>query len=584
MRFQGKQIMTMRIVQRPIPISRCFIQTVVLSVLFAIPAIGLSQSADEGRSIGIAERYLLIPVAKAGKAQRLLIRDANKLVHYMDVAVAGPGEEPLYWAPVNVAPYIGQNLALVLRAESPGGNRLDAVTQSSERKPNSNLYQERLRPQFHFSPQSGWTNDPNGLVWFAGEYHLFFQHNPFGTPWGNMTWGHAVSPDLIHWHELGDALHPDAFGTMYSGSAVVDHQNTAGFQTGDEAPIVTFYTAAGGHAPVKVPFTQCLAYSNDRGRTWTKYSGNPVVKNIADANRDPKVFWHEASSKWIMVLYVERGTSHLFGSADLKDWRLLSTVPFPDAYECPELFELPVDGDPADSRWVIWEGGSRHMIGKFDGQTFTPETEVLAAEWGANCYAAQTWNDVPDGRRVIIGWMRSGQEPYQNMPFNQQMTVPRTLSLRTTPDGIRLFAAPVREVEELRGKKQSWLNVPLGLDKALLSDVAGELFDIDLVISPQQSKSVTLIVGTTPIQFDTATDQLACREKTAPVGLINGQLHLRVLVDRTSIEVFVNDGRYVLSYAVQTQGGSTSLRLTADGAARVHSLDLWDLESIWPQR
>ena len=158
-------------------------------------------------------------------------------------------------------------------------------------------YKETYRPQYHFTPKTNWTNDPNGLIYYKGEYHLFFQHNPTGINWGNMTWGHAVSPDLVHWKQLPHAIHPDELGTIFSGSGVVDWNNTGGFQTGDEAVLVAFYTSAGNHAPEKVPFTQSIAYSNDRGRSWTKYEGNPVIEHIVASNRDPKVIWHEPTKK-----------------------------------------------------------------------------------------------------------------------------------------------------------------------------------------------------------------------------------------------------------------------------------------------
>jgi sucrose-6-phosphate hydrolase SacC (GH32 family) len=201
------------------------------------------------------------------------------------------------------------------------------------------LYDEQFRPQFHFSPQKNWMNDPNGLVFYQGEYHLFFQHNPTGLGWGNMTWGHAVGPDLVHWKQLDHAILPDRLGTIFSGSAVIDCENTAGFQTGQEKPIVCIYTSAGK------PFTQSIACSNDRGRTWTKYAQNPVLKHVAGDNRDPKVFWHEPTRKWIMALFLDGNTYALFGSPNLKDWTKLGEVPVPGGGECPDFFPLAVDGD-----------------------------------------------------------------------------------------------------------------------------------------------------------------------------------------------------------------------------------------------
>jgi len=220
------------------------------------------------------------------------------------------------------------------------------------RIPRGGLYNEKYRPQFHFTPRENWTNDPNGLVYYKGEYHLFFQHNPSGINWGNMTWGHAISKDLMHWREVRDAIEPDELGTIFSGSAVVDWNNTSGLQTGKENVLVAFYTAAGKFAKPEKPFTQCIAYSNDRGRTWVKYKGNPVIGNMKDDdNRDPKVIWYEPAKRWIMALFLDAGDEFaLLSSEDLKKWDVIQYLMLPRARECPDFFELPVDGNPRNTR------------------------------------------------------------------------------------------------------------------------------------------------------------------------------------------------------------------------------------------
>ncbi|MCP5111533.1 MAG: glycoside hydrolase family 32 protein, partial [bacterium] len=408
------------------------------------------------------------------------------------------------------------------------------------------------------------------------------QHNPYGVQWGNMTWGHAVSRDLVHWDEIGDALYADRLGTMYSGSAVVDHDNTSGLGTGSTPPMVTFFTSAGQHSYEKQPYTQSIAYSLDRGRSWTKYAGNPVVGHIEGTNRDPKVFWHQPSKQWVMALYLSRGKFVLMGSNNLREWRKLSEVEFPDGHECPELFELPVDGDAGNTRWVFWEGGGRHLIGRFDGTRFQPETGVLPAEWGANTYAAQTWNDVPDGRRILIAWMRTREPVYPGMPFNQQMSFPRELELKTTPDGIRLHARPAREIEKLHGKTIEKSGVKLATGSSLLEGVAGELFDIELVIEPDQAETVTLDVRGASVKFDAAERTLSCLGRSMYLGRAAEVLDLRVLVDRTSLEIFAADGRYVMSFCLPAEPEARDVSLTAaGGAATVRSLRLRRLNSIW---
>ena len=451
-------------------------------------------------------------------------------------------------------------------------------------KPATKLYHETLRPQFHFTPAKNWTNDPNGLVFYKGEYHLFFQHNPKGINWGNMTWGHAVSRDLLHWKQLEHAILPDHLGTIFSGSAVIDKNNTSGFQTGDEKPLVAIYTYAGDFGQPKTKFTQAIAFSNDRGRTFTKYEKNPVLGHILAGNRDPKVFWHEPSKQWVMALYLDNGKFVLQGSKNLKEWEKLSDVPFKGGHECPEFFELAVDGNEKDRRWVFWEGAGRHLIGKFDGRTFTPESEVLRTEGGSNCYAGQTWNNIPeaDGRRIFIGWMRNGR--YPGMPFNQQMSIPCELTLRTTDEGVRLFSYPVREVESLRGMRHWWKNTPLTAESDPLRNLRGQLFDIEATIRPGTAEAIELNIRGQVVRYDAAKGTFTYKKRTAKVALVDGKLNLRVLIDRSSFEIFVGDGRTVMSFCFVSDPANQTLSLTASGGeAMIESLDVYDLKSTWPQ-
>ncbi len=445
-------------------------------------------------------------------------------------------------------------------------------------------YQETYRPQFHFSPKTNWTNDPNGLVYYQDEYHLFFQHNPFGIDWGNMTWGHAVSPDLLHWRQLEHALHPDKLGTMFSGSAVVDHDNTAGFQKGDEKTIVAIYTAAGGTSPESQgqPFTQCIAYSNDRGRTWTKYAKNPVLAHIAGGNRDPKVIWHAPTKKWVMALYLDGSDFALFSSPELKEWQKLCDVPMPDTGECPDFFELAVDGDSQKRTWVFWGANGNYRLGSFDGVRFRPGTPVLRSRYGANDYAAQTYSDIPaaDGRRIQITWMQGGR--YPGMPFNQQMGFPRVMTLRTTADGPRLFFEPVREIESIRADTRTWKALAITPGKNALADLQGELWDIAATIEPGKSAEVAFTLRGAKLAYDVKSQTLRTPGGDAPVTMEQGLVDLRILVDRSSIEVFAGSGRYLLCFCFLPDPSDRSVALyAAGGEATCAALRVSALRSTW---
>ncbi len=444
------------------------------------------------------------------------------------------------------------------------------------------LYDETHRPQFHFTPQRNWTNDPNGLVWYAGEYHLFFQHNPRGIRWGNMTWGHAVSPDLLHWQQVRDAIEPDELGTIFSGSAVVDWRNTGGFQTGSEPALVACYTSAGSEAPTPRPFTQSLAYSNDRGRTWTKYAGNPVLDHVRGANRDPKLIWHEATAQWIMALYLDGHDYALYGSRNLRAWQHLSDLVLPGASECPDFFPLAVDGRAEEERWLFWGGNGTYALGTFDGRAFTPQTEVLRAESGANGYAAQSWSDIPasDGRRLQVSWMNGGK--YPAMPFNQQMSIPVELTLRTLAEGVRLCRWPVRELEQLRAWKHVFRDEELAPGRDLVPGTGGELFDVELEVDPAAATALGVWVRGLDLCCDLEQGTISFLGRSAPLPRREGRVVLRLVIDRTSLEVFADQGQLSMSFCFLPEAADQPLAVYArGGAARVTRLVVHELQSVW---
>ncbi len=350
----------------------------------------------------------------------------------------------------------------------------DAAAAQTETSPTASGFKETHRPQFHFSPAKMWMNDPNGMVYHKGEYHLFYQHYPDSTVWGPMHWGHAVSKDMIHWEHLPIALYPDSLGWIFSGSAVVDVNNTSGLGSKENPPMVAIFTYHSDPKAKRKDFqTQGMAYSTDNGRTWTKYKENPVLPNpgIADF-RDPKVSWHEASKQWVMILAVADHVE-LYGSKNLKNWSKLSEFgkthgAHGGVWECPDLFPLPIDGK---QKWVLLlsinpggiHGGSatQYFIGNFDGKKFTsdnPPKTTLWLDYGKDNYAGVTWSNIPaaDGRRLFLGWMSNWQYANQvpTSPWRSAMTLPRELSLRKTGAGLRVVSQPVKELASIRGESK----------------------------------------------------------------------------------------------------------------------------------
>ena len=452
-------------------------------------------------------------------------------------------------------------------------------------------YNQPFRPQYRFSPREHWTNDPNGLVYFEGEYHLFFQYNPFGDEWGHMSWGHAVSTDLLHWQELPVAL-PEENGVMiFTGSTVVDEHNSSGFCTGKHClvAIYTGHTPGNGSKPALQ--TQNVAYSNDHGRTWTKYSGNPVLNlNMSDF-RDPKVFWSEQANHWVMVVSLPNEHKvQLYRSADLKQWDKMSEFGPAGAtggqWECPELFEVPIEGHRGEKRWVMKIGinpgarlggsGEQYFVGKFDGTRFTndnPSNLTLWTDYGKDCYCALTFNGLPRSRKpVMIGWMDNWQYAAKlpTSPWRGQMTFPRELTLRETRDGIRLYQKPIEEIDQLIEtgdnspvKHSFLLAFSLKIDEGkevglnLLSN--GENFTS---VGYDPAKKVLFVDRTHSGDSSFSPDFPARIE--APLATNETRLKIEVLVDRCSLEVFADDGRVVSTNLVFPPIGARGIKHIGD--------------------
>jgi fructan beta-fructosidase len=539
----------------------------LLSLVFLLPSGREVRAEPAQRELLVRGHYLNLPVKTGAPKRRLRFEVGGRTVREFDIELA---DAPSFWVFADVGAFKNQRLKLVADGLPADSRALAAVTQSDEIAGAGDLYREKHRPQFHFTSRRGWLNDPNGLVYFQGEYHLFYQHNPYGWDWGNMHWGHAVSKDLVHWQELPIALYPRRFGDWcFSGSAVVDRENTAGFRKGDEEVLVAAYTSTGRG--------ECIAFSTDRGRTWTDYSGNPVVRH---QGRDPRLLWHEPSRRWVMAVYDEHAGKRWIAfqtSPDLKKWTFQSRIE--GFFECPDLFELPVDGAKGQAKWVLYAADGKYVLGSFDGKAFAVESGKHQL-WYGNFYAAQTFSETPDGRRIQIGWGNGITFP--GMPFNQQMTVPCRLTLRTTADGVRLFAEPVREIETLRGPKHAWTDVTPRPKENLLADITGDLFDIRAEAVTGGADAFGFIVRGVPVVYDEKKQEITCAGKTAPLKPDGGKVRLRLLIDRGSIEAFGNNGRVALSVGVRPADDNRSLAtFSRGGNARLTALEVYPLRSAW---
>jgi sucrose-6-phosphate hydrolase SacC (GH32 family) len=440
----------------------------------------------------------------------------------------------------------------------------------------ADLYREKYRPQFHFTArqwtlrklnprarEEGWLNDPNGLIYLDGEYHLFAQR------W-NKCWIHAISTDLVHWTELRPAFWEDYRfgGGVQSGGAVLDRQNTSGLSPDPRTPPLVAFWSGGDNR------NTCISYSLDKGRTWTKYRNNPV---LVHPERDPKVFWHDPTRHWVMLLYGE-SSYFMFTSTNLLQWTE-QKMAIPDSFECPDMFPLAVDGDRQRLKWVLVRGNGKYSVGGFDGSRFAPETEHLPCDFGPNFYATQSWGDVAgqEGRRIQIAWMRGGK--YPDMPFNQQMTFPCDLTLRTLGGSLRLFRKPAPEIGLLHRRQHAWKDLALAPGATRPLAVAGDLFHIQAEVDVPRGSALVFRIRGTPV---TVTDHsVACNSQSAPVA--SGVRTVEILVDRTSIETFANDGETSLSACFLPTDDRLVVEC-AQGPATVRAVQLFELESIHTTR
>ena len=481
-------------------------------------------------------------------------------------------------------------------------------------------YDEQYRPQFHFTPKKNWMNDPNGLIYLDGEYHLFYQHNPFGIMWGHMSWGHAVSKDMLHWEELPVAIPEGEDEAIFSGSAVYDKDNTSGLGSIENPPLIAIYTA---HSEVKKIQAQSLAFSLDKGRTFTKYIKNPVLDLKLQNFRDPKVFWDSEHGNWAMVVVkASEKKVAIFTSTNLISWTHQSDFGPLAAqggdWECPDLVQLPIDGVKTGKNWVMLislnpggiEGGSgtQYFVGNFDGKSFNPSQNYEKPQWldfGKDNYAGVTFSNMPDSRTVLIGWMNSWQYAgsLPKTPWTGAMTIPRELTLTKTKNGLSLVSNPIKELKSLHvGKSFTEKNIKVKGDHEL-KGVSGRELDITLTLVPNKTgkSGISVLSGKkefTQIGYDANSGEIFLNRGTssssiAIVELLGVQkvfvgkqkeVTLRILVDRSSVEVFGSKGQYVLTDIVFPDGmKSDGISLFSDDKKEVifKNLTIAKMGSVW---
>lgn len=560
-------------------------------------------------SLDVTEDYLLLPIQDdAPEGKICIVKDNEQKGTLMNVRLAR--ERVDSYVPFALSAYKGQHISIEIQGVP------ETALCWKELKLSGSFdmaNRESFRPVYHHTPAYGWMNDPNGMFYKDGVYHLYFQYNPYGSVWGNMHWGHSTSTDLMHWKFEGCAIVPDAWGAIFSGSCVVDHENTAGF--GKEA-VVAFYTSAKS-TPWGDIQMQSMAYSLDNGKTFTKYEGNPILTSSEKDFRDPKVFWYAPGKHWVMILAVGQHME-IYSSVNLKEWKKESEFgamqgAHGGVWECPDLVEIPVEGT-REKKWVLIcnlnpggpFGGSaaQYFVGSFDGKKFVNEspTQTKWMDWGKDNYATVTWNNAPDGRCIALGWMSNWQYA-NNVPTRQYRsanTLARDLTLYREGQELYLKSTPSSEVKKARGKKVSIPSFKVSEKHEMVNlfEEKQGAYEVEIVIQNTGASKIAFCLlndkgEKVSMYYDLNRKQFVMDRSesgkvdfskdfpavtVAPVN-VDKELTLRLFVDRSSIEAFGEDGKFVMTNLVFPSQPYVKMCFEADkNGYAVKSLNVYKLQ------
>ena len=511
------------------------------------------------------EKFLLIPIKNGKlndelidctKSKLWLIIDNQKIGPY-DIIMPKTVNEVSWYGHFPLENFKGRNVKVVL--EGATEEAFSLIWQSNNIPTDTFFYEESLRPQLHFSAKTGWINDPNGLIYYKGEYHMYFQHNPFSLYWGNMSWGHAVSRDLIHWEEKPVVLFPSENGTCFSGACFIDNEKQLNLSKEGEDVLVAFY--------LKTKIGLAYAYSNDSGYSFSEYERNPVLTKSGARIDTPRPFWHKPTKRWITTTYdffinkegEKRRCVGIYSSKDLTDWKYESRVE-QDSWGdelcgCVDFFQLPIDGNRQNMKWVMIFIDGSYIVGDFDGHIFytlsgkPAETRdrITSLVVPGNYYATMTWHNAPNNRRVQIAWMGGAGEfnediDFPGMPFNKQMSLPVDLTLHSTTKGPQLRINPIKEFESLRRRTYDYKDFVLQEENPV-TNTQGELFELEVEFKPEPGSETIFDMRGIPVRYIADKQLLSCGSVETALSPINDKIRLTIIQDLTSIEIFGNEGR-----------------------------------------
>lgn len=512
-------------------------------------------------------KYLAFPASHHAQNKRIYLYIDDKLVY--DFVMALDYDAPDYEFYLNVERFEGNNISVKCDHD------MDVIIKKADCR--NDDYDGKYRPYTHFTAKRGWINDPNGLTFYNGRYLMFYQHNPVACTWENMHWGYAVSSDLVHWQEKEIVLFADEDGTMFSGSAVIDEKNVTGLKKNDNDVILLFYTCAGNtsEASKGKPFTQNLAYSTDGGESFIKYAKNPLIGQIVEGNRDPKVIYYEQDNSYIMTLFLEEHEFVFFKSKNLLDWKEIQRLTLPDDAECPDFYPLAVDGNKDNIKWVFTGASDRYYIGSFDGQRFIPESTVKRLNYGNSSYAAQSWSGVPEERRIRTAF---ATVVIPGMPFGGVMNIPQEMSLKTVNGELCLCAEPVREIKNLYLGTKIFDCLKVNSERPFCYRTDSKCCDI--LLRAEASSSFVLSLFGLEIEYMAERDMLKCLDKEAVVRGVDGTIELRIIIDTVYAEIFAENGSVFMGMTY-IQDSNLNRLIIKSSNSWIERLTVSELNKFW---
>lgn len=514
--------------------------------------------------ITVEKNYLIFPVNMLSANKRLTFSRNKKTVYSLNIKI--DYLNPNFYAYIDVSRYIGQTIDISVNPQ------INLDFRVADEIDIDNIYCEPLRPQVHFTTKNGWINDPNGLIFLDGTYHMFYQYNPTESNWNNMHWGHATSTDLVHWKEEKTALFPNEKGQMFSGCAILDKNNLLGKNTGNQKTALLYYTTT-------EPFSQCLSYSTDGFNTIEEYENNPIIPHIEEKNRDPKVIFCDELNCYIMALFLKDDIFCILKSDNLLNFEELQRISLPGDYECPDIF--PLTAKNGNRKWIFSGAKGRYLVGNFENGKFKPEQDAVSQHYGNSAYAAQTFSNLPNGRIVQIAWNK-WELPSEG--FNGQMGIPTELSLNLFENKYYLEAKPVKEIELLYNSTEHYENIRafLGNDFCVHLEDTPYMFKINGLINNLGITELQIFGRT--IQFNFKKNEMTVGNNCAPISVTMAKSDITIIVDRCSIEIFADGGKIYMSCLNRDTVCDRNLPyfvIKSDNETVIEEITLHSLNSIW---